>query len=365
MRFSERVRTIFHGLPKRVKVAGRYVGEGEPVFVIAEVGINHNGDLEIAKRLIDAAADAGANAVKFQKRDVEQLYTKEELEKPRTGPLVLGPTNRLHRQKLEFSKEQYEEIRKHAAERGILFFASVWDRASADFMESIGTGAYKIASADLDNTPLLEYVAKKNMPVLLSTGMSSLSEIVQAVDTILAYNYKLVLLHCLSLYPSPHELIHMKFLDTLQKNFSPLPIGYSGHEIDSLPTLVAVARGAHIVERHLTLDRNMPGTDHAASLEPKDFKELVQNIRDVESILGLPQKPELEELKPLKAKLAKSIVSRVAIPKGVVITRDMLVAKSPGSGISPSRLPDLVGRKAEHDIAEDAILPKEALTWRY
>lgn len=365
MDLTTHLKRLLGTLPPRVKIGTQYVGPQEPVFIIAEIGINHNGDFELAKKLIDAAADAGANAVKFQKRTVEEVYIKEELDKPRKG-FALGPTNRVHREKLEFSAEQYREIMAYAKARGLWFFASVWDEKSADFMEALGIAAYKIASADLDNIPLLEYVAKKDRPVLLSTGMSTLDEIKEAVRAVLAQNNRVIIFHCLSLYPSPHKDIHMRFMDTLKKCFSPLPYGYSGHETNVLPTVIAVARGAQIIERHLTLDRSMPGTDHAASLDPQSFKEMVAAIRNAEEILGTHayEKPLCEELKPLKEKLAKSIVARVAIPKGTIIKREMLKAKSPGSGISPARIQDLVGRTADHDIAEDAIIPREALTWK-
>lgn len=359
------VKKLLAVLPKKVKVGTQYVGAGEPVFVIAEIGINHNGDLEIAKRLIDAAAEAGANAVKFQKRTVSEVYIKDELEKPRKASFALGATNREHRERLEFSTEQYKELIEYAKKRGVLFFASVWDERSADVMESLGTAAYKIASADLDNLPLIEYVAKKGRPILLSTGMSTLPEIREAVRAALAHNNLLVIFHCLSLYPSPHEHLHLRFIDTLHEHFAPLPIGYSGHETDLVPTLAAVARGAHIVERHLTLDRTMPGTDHAGSLEPHEFTELVAAIRTVEKVLGSAQKPLLEELKPLREKLAKSIVTRIPIQKGTVIKKSMLAAKSPGSGISPARLGDIIDRVAAYDLPEDTLLPTAALTWKY
>ena len=230
-------------------------------------------------------------------------------------------------------------------------------------MDSFTVSAYKITSADVINTPLLEYVAKKNQPVLLSTGMSTLEEIDDAVDTILRHNDRLVLFHCLSLYPSPEDKLNLNFFDVLKERFSPLPVGYSGHEMDYLPTLAAVSRGASIVERHLTLDKTMKGSDHAASLEPQQFKELVGLVKRVEKILGRPEKILYDELMPLREKLAKGVVARVFIPKGETIREEMLTVKGPGIGIKPYQLKDVVGRVALSDIQEDTHFPVEALSW--
>src|SRR3989339_29408 len=177
MSIKDKLKNLLDGLPTKVKIGRRYVGEGEPVFTIAEVGINHNGDIEIAKKLIDAAVDAGADAVKFQKRTTEEILTREGLEKPYTSPHAFAPTYGEHRNKLEFSEREYTELKKYAEEKGVLFFASVWDPKSADFMESFGIDAYKIPSADTINIPLLEHVAKKGKPMLLSTGMNTLEEV--------------------------------------------------------------------------------------------------------------------------------------------------------------------------------------------
>lgn len=365
MTIKERIQHLFEGPKDRVKLGNRYVGEGEPVFVIAEVGINHNGSVELAKKLIDAAVDAGADAVKFQKRTTKEILTKEGLEKPYTSPHAFAPTYGEHREKLEFSEVQYKELKKYAADKGILFFASVWDRTSTDFMDALGIDAYKIPSADLINLPLLAHVAKKGKPVLLSTGMSTVDEIDAAVETVLRHNHKLVLFHCLSLYPSPEDKINVRFMDVMKERYAPVPVGYSGHEMDLWPTLTAVSRGAVIVERHLTLDKTMKGSDHAASLEPAQFKELVNGIRRIEGILGTSEKVLYDELVPLREKLAKSIATRVAIPKGTVIREDMLTVKGPGNGLPPRYIKNLVGKVAREDIKEDSIIPLRALDWTY
>jgi sialic acid synthase len=362
MNIIEKIKKIFGGNPHKVKIGKKYVGPGEPVFVIAEIGINHNGDIEIAKRLILEAKSAGADAVKFQKRTTKDILTKEGLDKPYNSPHAFAPTYGEHRDRLEFGEVEYKELKKFCEDNDILFFASVWDQKSADFMESLGTDAYKIPSADTINIPLLEYVAKKGKPILLSTGMNTMQEIEDAVKSVLEHNNKVILFHCLSLYPSPEDKIQLAFMDTIKEKFGPLPVGYSGHEIDLLPTIAAVARGATIVERHFTLDKTMKGGDHSGSLEPHQLKELVSTIRRIEGILGnAVDKIIHEELKPLREKLAKSVASKVRIPKGTIITRDMLTIKGPGTGIIPARINDLVGKIAPSDVEEDTILPKNFL----
>lgn len=363
MTLKERVKRLLQGLPSRVKIGRQYVGPGEPSYVIAEIGINHNGDVELAKKLIDAAADAGVQAVKFQKRTTTEILTKEGLARPYLSPHAFAPTYGAHREKLEFTEAQYRELKKYAEIKNVRFFASIWDHTSADCMDRLGVDAYKIPSADLTNTPLLEYVAQKNKPVLISTGMSTMEEIEEAVRAVLKHNDRLIIFHCLSLYPSPEDKINLSFMDVLKEKFAPLPIGYSGHEMSLLPTIAAVARGACIIERHLTLDKKMKGSDHAASLEPHEFKELVASIRQIEKINGVPEKILYEELQPLREKLAKSLVARTRIPRGSVIRAEFLTAKGPGSGIKPSLMGEVIGRIAQLDIEEDTHLPREVLNW--
>ena len=363
MKFTDKIKLFLGGLPGKVKIKNKYVGAGEPVFVIAEIGINHNGDMETAKKMIVEAKLSGADAVKFQKRTTTEILTKEGLEKPYNSPHAYAPTYGEHRDKLEFNEDQYREIKKFCEEQEILFFASVWDKTSADFMASLDTDAYKIPSADTINIPLLEYVADKGKPVLLSTGMNTEDEISVAVQTVLKRNPKVIIFHCLSLYPSPEEKINLSYMDRLNELFHPLPVGYSGHEIDIFPTLMAVSRGATIVERHFTLDKAMKGGDHAASLTPVEFKEMVDGIRRVERILGKKEKKIIEELVPLREKLAKSVATKVAIKAGTKITKEMLAIKGPGTGIPPKDLESLVGKIAKTDLDEDVIVPKDALSW--
>ena len=269
-------------MTKPVKIGNRNVGPGHPCFVVAEIGINHNGDIEIAKKLIDVAKDAGCEAVKFQKRTVDVVYTKAELDKPRESPW--GKTNREQKLGLEFGYDQYVAIASHCAQRDILWFASPWDEGSVDFLEEFDPPCHKIASASLTDDGLLRHIRKTGRPVILSTGMSTMGEIERAVEILGTDG--LVLMHTVSTYPAKTEDLNLKVIQTLARRFPDVPIGYSGHEHGTTRSVCAVALGACMVERHITLDRAMYGSDQAASLEPTGLKLMVDNIRAFEAALG-------------------------------------------------------------------------------
>lgn len=266
---------------KCVKIANKIIGEGFPCFIIAEIGINHNGSLAMAKKMIDIAVTTGCDAVKFQKRTVDIVYTKEELAKERKS--VFGNTNGDLKRGLEFGEEEYSEIDSYCKQKGILWFASCWDENSVDFMEKFDTPCYKIASASLTDDNLLKHIKSKGKPVLLSTGMSTMEQIKHAVSILGEDN--LVLYHCTSTYPSNMDEINLKVIETLKKEFS-CPIGYSGHERGVTPSVLAVALGADSVERHITLDRTNWGSDQAASLEMAGLYHLVRDVRQVPYLLG-------------------------------------------------------------------------------
>jgi sialic acid synthase SpsE len=345
-----------------IEIAGRRVGEGQPCYVIAEAGVNHNGDPELAHRLIDIAADAGADAVKFQKRTPADILTAEALQRPYTVPTSLGATYGEHRARLELSAEVYESLIAHAKARGITLLASGWDVRSIDFLEELGIPAYKIASADCSNLPLIEYIAKLGKPVLLSTGMSELSEVDEAVATVRRHNDQLVVFQCTSTYPTDNDQLNLRVILTYKARYRCV-VGYSGHERGLAPTEAAVAIGAKVVERHFTIDRTMIGPDHAASLEPMGLQRLVRNIRNIEKALGSPDKRIMDGERAVRDRLAKSIVARVDIPAGTCITADMLTVKGPGTGLKPGVLPLLVGVVAETTIEGDTLVPAEALKW--
>jgi len=283
-----------------VRIGDRFVGPGHPTFVVGEIGINHNGDLEVAKKLIGAAAASGCDAVKFQKRTIEVVYAPEELAQPRES--LFGTTNGDLKRGLEFGHSEYAEIDRLCRTLGIIWFASCWDEASVDFSEAFSPPCYKIASACLTNDDLLRYHRKKNRPVILSTGMSSLQQIDHALE-VLGRN-DLVLLHCTSTYPSRIEELNLNVIPRLIERYA-VPVGYSGHEVGLYTTLAAVVLGACVVERHITLDRAMWGSDQAASVEPQGMTRLVRDIRAVETAMGDGVKRVYESEVPVMRKLRR------------------------------------------------------------
>ena len=284
-----------------VKIANRLVGPGQPCFIVAEIGINHNGSVEIAKKLIDLAVESGCDAVKFQKRTVEVVYTPEELAKPRENPF--GPTNGDLKRGLEFGKEQYDEIDRYCREKGILWFASPWDEGSVDFLEQYDLPCYKIASASLTDNGLLRHIRSKGRPVILSTGMSTMEQIRHAVEFL--GEKDLIILHCVSTYPSETEEINLSVISTLSNEFPNIPIGYSGHEIGVAMSLAAAVMGACVVERHITLEQAMWGSDQSASLAPKGIRMLARDIRRFEVAKGDGIKRVVETEIPIMKKLRR------------------------------------------------------------
>lgn len=286
-----------------VTIGGKEIGDSKRVYVIAEIGINHNGSLDIAKQLIDAAVDCGCDAVKFQKRTVDVVYTKEELAKPRENPF--GATNGDLKRGLEFGYDEYAQIDKYCKEKGIDWFASCWDEGAVDFIEQFNPSCYKIASASLTDDALLRHHRQYKRPIIVSTGMSDLNQIEHAVEVLGSQD--LVILHCTSTYPSKLEELNLKGMLTLRDRFNGIPIGYSGHEVGLSPTFMAATLGACVVERHITLDRSMWGSDQAASVEPLALKRLVRDIHEIPTCLGDgvirvydSEKPIIDKLRRVK-----------------------------------------------------------------
>jgi N-acetylneuraminate synthase len=266
-----------------LRIGSKPVGVGAPVFVIAEIGINHNGSLELAKRLVDGAVLAGADAVKFQKRTPEKCVPKDQWHVERETPW--GRMKYIdYRRRVEFGPRDYAEIDRHCRERGMLWFASCWDEDAVDFIEQFEPPCYKAASACLTDLPLLEKMRATERPLIISTGMSTSEEILAAVTAVGRGN--LLIAHSTSSYPCPPQHLNLKMIETLRADFPECPIGYSGHEVGLAPTWAAVSLGATFVERHITLDRAMWGTDQAASVEIGGLMRLVSNIRDIERSLG-------------------------------------------------------------------------------
>jgi N-acetylneuraminate synthase len=270
-------------MKREIKVGNRMVGDGHPVFIIAEIGINHNGSLDIAKKLIQGAKAAGADAVKFQKRTPEICVPKDQWNTERDTPW--GRMTYIdYRYKVEFSKEDYSVIDKYCKEKNIIWFASCWDEEAVDFVEKFDVPIYKTASASLTDTNLLKKHKQLNKPVMVSTGMSTMEEIEEAVKIFENKNH--LVAHSTSTYPCPNEELNLRMITTLREKYPNTPIGYSGHETGLAPTWAAVVLGASFVERHITLDRAMWGSDQAASVEVNGFNRLVRNIRDIEIALG-------------------------------------------------------------------------------
>lgn len=285
---------------KPVRIGNRTVGPDEPCFIIAEIGINHNGDMNIAKKLIDIAVESGCDAVKFQKRTIDVVYTKEELARERENPF--GPTNGDLKRGLEFGKEQYDEIDRYAKEKGILWLASCWDEASVDFLETFNPPCYKIASASLTDDELLRHHRTKGKPILLSTGMSTLEQIDHAVDVL--GKEDLIILHATSTYPAKTEELNLRVIQSLLDRYG-VPIGYSGHEVGLSTSVAAAIIGACVVERHITIDRSMWGSDQAASMEPQGVERLVRDIRTWEMAKGDGIKRVYESEIPIMQKLRR------------------------------------------------------------
>jgi len=268
-------------MSRTVQIGKFSVGNGHPCFIVAEIGINHNGNVEIAKKLIDTAALAGCDAVKFQKRTIEVVYTPEELKKPRENPF--GPTNGDLKRGLEFGHDQYDAINRYCREKDILWYSSCWDEASVEFMEQFNPPCYKIASASLTDDNLLRHHRRYSRPIIISTGMSTLEQIDHAVDVLGTQD--LVILHCTSTYPSSVEELNLQALHTLRERYD-VPIGYSGHEVGLATSVAAAAMGACMIERHITLDRAMWGSDQAASIEPQGIWRLVKDVRAIQKAMG-------------------------------------------------------------------------------
>jgi len=292
-------------MTREIKIGNRLVGDGHPVYIIAEIGINHNGDLDITKQMIDAAAHAGVDAVKFQKRTPEICTPLEQQKQMRETPW--GYITYLdYRYKVEFGEKEYLEIDRYCKKKGIEWFASVWDEQAVDFMEQFDTPAFKIPSASITDHNLLRHTRKTGRPLVISTGMSTIEQIRAAVEVVGTEN--LAITHCTSTYPCEPEELNLRMIRTLRDEF-PCPVGYSGHEVGLVPPQVAVALGACMIERHLTLDRAMWGSDQAASVEPSGFERLVKYVRVAEASLGDGVKrvyeSELSSLKKLRRVVIK------------------------------------------------------------
>lgn len=346
-----------------VHLGERLVGAGEPVLVIAEAGVNHNGERDLALRLVDAAAAAGVDAVKFQTFKAERLVVDDAPKaayQERTTGTAESQLQMLRR--LELSEALHHEVLGHCRDRGIAFLSSPFDELAADLLEAIGVSAFKTPSGELTNLPLLQHIAAKGMPMLVSTGMATLGEVETAVRAIeAAGDPQVVLLHCLSNYPADPAETNLRAMATMRAAFG-LEVGYSDHTSGLEVAFAAVALGAVVIEKHFTLDRSLPGPDHQASLEPAELEALIRGIRTIEHALGdghkRPQPSELDTARVAR----KSLVASVAIPAGTVLSHDMVAVRRPGTGLPPAMLEQIAGRRSRVDIAAGTIISLEMLS---
>src|ERR1041385_598944 len=345
---------------QKIQVVNKLIGPGQPVFVIAEAGVNHNGDLKLARALIDVAVEAGADAVKFQTFRADRLVTPEapkaEYQLETTGDSE-SQLEMLRR--LELSAGAHRELQSYCHERGIIFLSTPFDEEAVDLLDELGVPAFKISSGDLTNSPLLEYLASKGKPVILSTGMSELSELIEAVSVLNTAGCENPgLLHCVSNYPAQAAEVNLRAMQTMRSAFD-VPVGFLDHTEGIDIALAAVALGACVIEKHFTLDRTLPGPDHRASLEPAELRELVRSIRTVESALGSGRKvPAPSEIETAKV-ARRSLVAARDIPAGITWQRDMVVIRRPGTGMSPAMLDTLLGRRAVRDVAAGTLLNED------
>ncbi|MBW9222852.1 N-acetylneuraminate synthase family protein [Methanothermococcus sp. SCGC AD-155-K20] len=334
---------------KTVKIGNRYIGKAESCFIIAEAGLNHNGDVELAKELIEKAAEVGADAIKFQSYHAENFISKD------------SEYYQLFK-KLELSEEEFKELYKFAKQKGMIFLSTPLDLEYANVLSEIGVPAFKIASGDLTFMPLLKKVAETGKPVILSTGMANISEIYEAVSILRTNSCEdIILLHCISSYPTPFDEVNLRAITTLKNVFN-LPVGYSDHTLGSIIPIVAVALGAKVIEKHFTLDKNMGGPDHKLSADPEEFKYMIKEIRIVERALGDGIKRPMECEESVRLHGRRCIVAKRFIGKGEMITESDITYKRPAIGIKPKFKDIILNRRIKKDKnEEDAIMWSDLL----
>jgi N,N'-diacetyllegionaminate synthase len=329
-----------------INIAGREIGCRAPCFVIAEAGVNHNGDGALAHQLIDAAANAAADAIKFQTFDADCLASPRALKADyQMQPVRPGESQLEMLRRLELPRDAYPGLIIHAQEKNLIFLSSPFDEASSDYLERLDLPAFKIPSGEVTNLPFLSHIARKGRPLLVSTGMCQLEEVVQAVEEIQQCgNPPIALLHCVSCYPTVPEDCNLLAIQTLQAQFS-VPVGWSDHTLGTSIAVAAVALGAKLLEKHLTLDKNMEGPDHQMSLQSSEFKSMVNSVREVERALGDGIKRPARRECNLATAARKSLCAARDLSPGEILRQEDLIARRPGDGISPARWNDLIGRK--------------------
>ncbi|MEN6554392.1 MAG: N-acetylneuraminate synthase [Methanobacterium sp.] len=339
---------------KHINIGDKLIGDGCPCFIIAEAGVNHNGSIHLAKKLIDNAKDVGADAVKFQTFKTEAIVTKSapkaEYQEKSNDEIISSQYDMI--KKLELSTDEFRELSKYADDKEIIFLSSPFDEESLDLLDEIGVPAFKLGSGEITNLPLIKYLITKEKPLILSTGMASLCEIEEAINIIKNKNIDLILMYCVTNYPASMDEIDLNIMATLRNTFT-LPVGFSDHTMGIELAVAAVALGACIIEKHFTLDRNLEGPDHKASLEPDELKFMVDYIRNVEKGMGSGVKKITNDELSIKKIARKSIMARRDIEKGEIIRKDMLIIKRPETGIYPKYIDLIVGKEINTAVKKD------------
>lgn len=338
-----------------MEIAGRRLGPAEPTLVIAEIGNNHDGSMGQARALVEAAAEAGADAVKLQ----THIADAEMLPSTPTPPHFDEPRYEFTR-RMELSEEQHRELMQLAGKRGLLFLSSPFSVEAVELLERLGLPAYKIASGEVTNPPLVQAVARTRKPVLMSTGMSGVDDIANAVAVLREAGAPFALLQCTSKYPCPPEDVNLHALRMLSERFD-CPVGLSDHTPDVYTAIAAVALGAVCIEKHFTLSRRLYGPDHHASLEPEDLARLVEGVRQVDAALGSGEKVRDPELDPVRSTFEKSVVTACEVPEGTVIEASMLTTKRPGTGIPAAQIGEIVGRRSASTLDSNRLVEEADL----
>jgi len=338
---------------RKLSVNGSEISDNSDCFVIAEIGNNHQGDLQKAKDMFKAAKECGVDAVKLQKRDNKSLLTKAAYDKPYDNENSFGATYGEHREALEFGKTEYVELQKYAKELGLTMFATAFDMKSADFLAELDMPLYKIASGDLKNTPLLKHVAKIGKPMIISTGGGTMEDVQRAYDAIMPINKQLAILQCTASYPAEPQDLNLRVITTYREKFPDVVVGLSDHENGIAMALAAYVLGSRMVEQHFTLNHTWKGTDHAFSLEPIGMKKLVRDLRRVKVALGDGEKRIYpSEVNPIH-KMGKKLVAARDLKAGQVLTREDIAIKSPSDGIPPYELDNVIGKTLTKDLLAD------------
>jgi N-acetylneuraminate synthase/sialic acid synthase len=346
---------------RSLTIGQRLIDDSSDCYVIAEIGHNHQGEMEKARTLIRAAAECDVDAVKFQKRDNRRLFTKALFDKPYDNENSFGATYGEHREFLEFDRAQYVELKALAEELGLHFFATPFEEWSADFLAELDVPAFKIASGDLKNTPFLRHVATFGKPIILSTGGGTMEDVRRATEAIVPINRQLAILQCTATYPTEAEDLHLRCIETFRREFPEQVVGLSDHFNGIAMAVVSYVLGARIIEKHFTLNHTWKGTDHALSLEPIGMRKMVRDLRRTRVALGSAEKAVRSRELPAIEKMGKSLVAARELPAGSLLGAGDVVAKSPGGGLPPFELEQVIGKRLRVALATDTPISPEHL----